>query len=163
MRKAAIAVTMMALLAACSGGRGLRDLGNPRGGPDEFSVQPSRTLELPTDLSLLPEPTPGGTNRTDADPQADAIAALGGRVSASAGVPASDSALVGTASRYGVTEDIRAILTADDERFRKSRGRFSSGADRYYRAYAPQALDAYAEFERLRALGARVPSAPPAN
>lgn len=163
MRKAAIAVTMMALLAACSGGRGLRDLGNPQGGPDEFSVQPSRPLELPADMSLLPEPTPGGTNRTDADPKADAISALGGRVSATSGVPASDAALVGTASRYGVTAEIRDVLASDDERFRKSAGRFSSGADRYFRAYASQALDAYAEFERLRALGARVPSAPPAN
>lgn len=163
MRKAAIAVTMMALLAACSGGRGLRDLGNPNGGPDEFSVQPSRNLELPADMSLLPDPTPGEANLADPNPQADAIAALGGRFSASAGVPASDAALVGTASRYGVTSDIRDVLAADDERFRKSRGRFSSGENRYYRAYASQALDAYAEFERLRALGARVPSAPPAN
>lgn len=163
MRKAAIAVTMMALLAACSGGRGLRDLGNPQGGPDEFSVQPSRNLELPADMSLLPDPTPGGANLADPNPQADAIAALGGRSSASAGVPASDASLVETASRYGVTSDIRDVLAADDERFRKSRGRFSSGENRYYRAYASQALDAYAEFERLRALGARVPSAPPAN
>lgn len=163
MRKAAIALTMMALLGACSGGRGLRDLGNPSGGPDEFSVLPSRTLEIPTDLAALPEPTPGGANRTDPDPQRDAIVALGGRDVSLAGIPAADAALVGAASRYGVSADIRLSLAAEDEAFRKSRARFSSGADRYFRAYASQALDAYVEFERLRALGAKVPSAPPAN
>jgi len=161
MRKAALVILAATLLTACSGNRGLRDLGNPSGGPDEFSVMPSRAIELPSDLSSLPEPTPGGTNRTDANPVADAIVALGGRPSTAAGIPATDGALVTAAGRYGVSADIRSTVAAEDEAFRTSRSRFGSGANRYFRAYAGQALDAYAEFDRLRALGIEVPTAPP--
>ena len=45
----------------------------------------SRSRVTPEDLAALPEPTPGGVNLTDHNPQADAVAALGG-TSASAPV-----------------------------------------------------------------------------
>ena len=163
--KAILALTACLVLTACGGGdRGLRTLSGTEG-PDEFSVQPARPLELPTDASL-PAPTPGAANRTDASPRADAIAALGGNPAAVSrgGVPSSDSALVARASRYGVTPGIRSELAAADEQFRKRRGRvslFGFGLDRYFKAYARQSLDAYAELQRFRNLGVRTPTAPP--
>ena len=36
--------------------------------PDEFAVLPRKPLILPSDLSALPEPTPGERNRTDLTP-----------------------------------------------------------------------------------------------
>lgn len=155
------------LLSACAGSdRGLRDFQSGEG-PDEFGVIPQRTLSLPEDLSTLPRPTPGGANLTDPTPRADAIVALGGRPSAAnaGGIPSGDAALVAAAGRNGVTPGIRQELAEADERFRDRRGRlglFSRG-DRYFAAYAPFALDAYAELSRFRNLGVAVPSAPPAN
>ena len=136
-------------------------------GPDEFGVVPSKPLEQPASLSDLPQPTPGAPNLADVTPNRDAVAALGGRTQ-SGGVPASDSAVVTFASRYGVDPAIRAELFEADETFRRNRGRLrilgiGSGRDRYFSAYAPQTLDAYAELERFRAAGVNVPSAPPAR
>lgn len=168
MRKTAFLILTAFVLSACAGGdRGLRDLRSPGGGPDEFSVLPVAPLELPQDLSALPRPTPGGTNRTDPYPQAEAVAALGGSLAAvnTAGVPASDAALVNAAGRDGIAPDIRATLAAEDEAFRTRRARLGifSGPERYFRAYAAQALDAQAELSRFRNLGVAVPSAPPAE
>jgi hypothetical protein len=94
---------------------------------------------------------------------------LGGNEAASraGGIPANDAALVTRASRYGADPAIRATLAAEDAAFRarKSRLRFLSifNRDRYFRAYAPQALDAYSELNRFRNIGVQVPSAPPQN
>lgn len=165
MVKQGIALALLLGLAACSGGnRGLHDLSGDLSGPDEFRVLPTHPLELPAS-NALPVPTPGGTNRTDRNPNAEAIVALGGRPSAAfaGGVPAGDAALVAAAGRNGVTPGIRAILAEEDAAFRARAGalRLGSRGDPYFRAYAGQSLDAYVELQRFRNLGVGVPSAPP--
>jgi hypothetical protein len=156
----------MLMLTACGGRSGLHDLGSVGQGPDEFSVLPTRPLEIPQSLSALPAPTPGGSNLTDPNPIGDAMAALGGRQdSLTGGIPASDAALVTRASRYGVDPAIRADLAAEDAAFRRRKAAGNAfnwfGRDRYFSAYASQSLDAYAELLRFRNLGVQVPSAPP--
>ena len=49
------------------------------------------------------------------------------------------------------------------ERARRSNIFNPLGRDRYFPAYAGQSLDAFAELERLRALGIRVPTPPAAQ
>jgi hypothetical protein len=150
-------------LAACSGGRTLHQLDEGLIGPDEFRVLPTLPLAMPETLAL-PVPTPGGTNRTDRNPNAEAIAALGGQPSAAfaGGIPTRDAALVSAAGRNGVDPAIRQTLATEDAAFRQRSLTLSPfGGDRYFRAYARQALDAYAELERFRALGIAVPTAPP--
>ncbi|MGB4908683.1 MAG: DUF3035 domain-containing protein, partial [Tabrizicola sp.] len=75
--RAVIAVAAMVTLAAC-GGKGDPQLMNLRTGqgPDEFAIVPPKALEMPESLADLPEPTPGGFNRTDQTPEADAAVAL---------------------------------------------------------------------------------------
>ncbi|MDG1376268.1 MAG: DUF3035 domain-containing protein [Yoonia sp.] len=167
MRKAILAILTLAALAACSSGkRPLHDMRSASGGPDEFTVMPVGPLEIP-EVFTLPVPTPGATNRVDPTPKADAIAALGGRPSAvvAGGVPVADNALVAAASRNGVQSDVRAVLAAEDAAFRKGKNRYSLRSalsrDRYFKAYARFALDAYAELQRFRNLGVATPSAPP--
>ena len=155
-------------LAACVGGdRGLRDLRNTGNGPDEFQVLPVAPLAMPP-TSALPTPTPGGGNRADPNPTADAVAVLGGNPGAlvPGGVPAGDAALIAATSRNGVDPAIRQTLASEDAAFRNRRSRLRlfglfGGRDRYFRAYARQALDAYAELERFRAAGVVTPTAPP--
>jgi hypothetical protein len=166
MRRLTFSVLALSLFAACGNtGRPLRDLRSSSGGPDEFAVIPVGPLEIPQVLSL-PAPTPGGANRTDPTPNADAIAALGGSASAQSagGIPANDAALVAQASRYGVNPAIRAELaTADEARLKRARASnfFNPlGRDRYFPAYAGEALDAFSELERLKTLGVAVPNAP---
>lgn len=154
-------------LMACSNGGGLRSLPPTSGGPDEFRVMPVNPLVLPTDLTTLPTPTPGGTNLTDPNPQGDAVAVLGGNpnalIAGAGGLPARDVALVNAASRNGVDPAIRQTLASEDADFRRRAGRLSffRFGDRYFRAYSRQALDAQAELERFRAAGIATPSAPP--
>ncbi len=169
MRNVVLAVVIVAPLAACSGGeRGLHRFGADATGPDEFSVMPMRPLQMPETFALA-DPTPGGANRADPNPVGDAIAVLGGSQAAGAagGVPATDAALVAVAGRAGVDPAIRATLAAEDAAFRRRAAVVNAlnwaGRDRYFRAYAGQALDAYAELARFRALGVAVPSAPPGN
>lgn len=157
---------MIVTLAACAGGdRGLRDLRSNGGGPDEFRVMPMQPLTLPTDVTNLPVPTPGGTNLSDPTPNADAVAALGGNPNRLIpnGSPASDGALITAASRNGVDPAIRQTLAAEDAAFRNRQSRFGlfRGRDRYFSAYARQALDAYGELQRFRNAGVATPSAPP--
>ena len=167
MRNAILAIFGALVLAACSAGdRPLHGMRSSSGGPDEFSVMPVAALELP-DTFTLPTPTPGASNRTDADPKGDAIEALGGRrASQSAGgIPTADAALVARAGRNGVTANIRETLATEDAQFRQTRKRFSLfggifSRSRYFKAYAAQALDAYAELQRLRNLGIATPTAP---
>lgn len=165
MTKALTAVFALLLLAACGGQTGLHTLGSNDEGPDEFGVLPTAPLQMPADLSHLPAPTPGAANLVDPNPNAAAIAALGGRPSAAraGGVPASDAALIGAASRFGVSAGIRATLAAEDRARRAGGGRIAGlfGGDRYFALYARERLNAYAELERLRALGVATPTAPP--
>lgn len=135
-------------------------------GPDEFAILPTKPIEIPKNLAELPPPDPGGRNRVDPDPEADAVAALGGRLRpADARVPDSDRALLAATGRYGVARDIRQTLAAEDLEFRrKNRGRILErifGVTVYFKAYKPMWLDQYAELERLRRAGIRTPAAPP--
>lgn len=164
MRVIISSVLVLTLLAACGDtDRPLRGMSASGNGPDEFAVIPVGPLQIPQALSL-PEPTPGGSNRTDPQPNADAIVALGGRPSAqiAGGVPAGDAALVRQTSRYGVDPNIRAELAVADEQLRDRKRRSNVfnplNRDRYFPAYANQALDASAELARLRSLGVAVPN-----
>ena len=121
-------------LSAC----GARE--NTSSGPDEFSVLPARALEMPSDFSSLPEPTPGAANLTDPNPQGAAVSALGGRanlVQTSSG-SVSDSALLLSISATGA-DGALSLLT-------------SSGRGK--------TLDAYAEWLRLQNAGISVPPPP---
>ncbi len=162
----AIAVVAILTLGGCSGDQSLMNVKSTGNGPDEFGVLPSKPLEMPQNLAELPPPVPGGANRTDLTPNADAIVALGGRPDVARGaVPAGDGALAGYAGRYGVSSDIRQTLAAEDLEYRKdNKGRpleklFNLNV--YYKAYKPQSLDQHAELERWRERGIRTVSAPP--
>lgn len=166
MRAIILSVLTLTILAACGNtDRPLRSMGTSDGGPDEFSVLPLNRLVIP-DSATLPVPTPGGTNLADQTPRADAISALGGNPAArfAGGIPAGDAALVAQVTRYGVNPEIRAELATADaallQRKRISNVFNPLNRDRYFPAYAGQALDAYAELERLAALGIVVPAAP---
>jgi hypothetical protein len=164
--RAVIAVATMITLAACGGG-GDPQLMNLRSGqgPDEFAMVPPKPLEMPEDLTTLPEPTPGGFNRTDQNPEADAAIALGGNPKAAGGIPAGDSALYAHAARFGVEGGIRATLASEDLEWRRdNNGRPLErlfNVNVYYKAYRKQRLDQQAELARWRALGVRTSSAPP--
>ncbi|MBT5296425.1 MAG: DUF3035 domain-containing protein [Octadecabacter sp.] len=156
---------MLALTACTSDDRGLRVLAGSGAGPDEFSVMPMAPLVMPTDTANLPSPTPGAGNRADPAPLADAVVALGGNANALVpnGVPVRDGALVNAAGRNGVDHAIRQTLASEDAAFRNRRSSFGlfRGRGRYFRVYARQALDAYAELTRFRNAGVATPSAPP--
>ena len=166
------AILACAVLAACSGNRSstetsLRDFRTNRAEPEEFAIVPNKPLQTPESYAELPAPTPGGANRTDQTPLADAVAVLGGnpaRLDPGAGVPSGDAALVSRASRFGRDPGVRQELAAEDLAFRQRRSRFTWSLvpeDEYNRAYRRQALDPYAWLERYRASGARTPAAPP--
>lgn len=159
-----LGIGLLALAACSEGDPTLMNLRNTEAGPDEFAVLPTAPLEMPTDLAALPTPTPGAPNRVDPNPEADAILALGGNP-ARAG--RASGTLIQHVTRFGVSPDIRAVLAAEDEAFRRRNdGRLlerAFSANVYYRAYRDQALDRYAELERLRRAGVRTPSAPPAE
>ncbi|MFN3641307.1 MAG: DUF3035 domain-containing protein [Gemmobacter sp.] len=158
---AALAATMA--LSACGNRDDVRLRSDRRAGagPDEFAIVPPRPLEIPADLRALPEPTPGGANRTDQTPLDDAVAALGGRP----GAGGADAALVAAGTRLGVSPTVREDLAAEDAALRRrNRPRVLErlfGTDVYDRAYQRQAVRQYPELERWRSAGARTPSAPP--
>ena len=165
MRRIAALILMTLTLSACAN-TGLRDLRNDSAGPDEFMVQPVKGLEAPADYSDLPPPTPGQANRTDRSAANEGIVAFGGRpTSPTAGIPASDGALVQHASRRGVDPNIRQELAEADAKFRKRKGRLTqiriARVDRYEQSYRRQALNAEAEAKKWRRAGARTPSSPP--
>ncbi|SHL49799.1 Beta-barrel assembly machine subunit BamF [Roseovarius marisflavi] len=167
--KTVLALLVATVLAGC-GGRDdvtltrIRHTGN---GPDEFSIMPGKPLQAPEDYASLPSPTPGGANRTDQNPLADGVAALGGNPAAlTAGAPsARDGALVNHATRYGATANIRQTLSEEDSEIRRRHGRVNilrlGPKDDYTNAYKRQWLDAYAEERRLRRNGTVTPSSPP--
>ncbi len=158
------------MLSACGGGGKEPRLLNIRSqsrAPDEFTVLPTKPLQLPENLASLPEPTPGGSNITDPTPEADAVAALGGNPAALArtGIARSNGGLVSYASRFGTSSSIRQTLAAEDLEYRRDNdGRLLErvfNVNVYFRAYAPMSLDQYAELERWRRAGARTVGAPP--
>ncbi|WP_347265773.1 DUF3035 domain-containing protein [Paracoccus sp. (in: a-proteobacteria)] len=166
----AIALTMTTLLlAACSTDPHLMNIQAGRSSPDEFAILPTKPLQMPTDLAMLPTPTPGGANLTDPTPDADAVAALGGNPAqlAMQGIGAADGALVAHASRRGRDPAIRQITAAEDLAWRGQHSRrlleVLARTNVYYRAYEPMTLDSWAEAERWRPTGVRLPAAPPRN
>ena len=169
--RGAMAVAMAALLAltACGGDKtpSLMNVRSATNGPDEFGILPPKALELPEDLAALPEPTLGGTNRTDPTPFDDAILALGGKPGALGVIPAGDAALIRHSTRFGNQAGIRETLAAEDLEYRrKNDGRLLErlfNVNVYFKAYKKQSLDQQAELRRWRKAGARTPSAPPAN
>ena len=161
----ATACLLLTGLAACgTGDPDLLRMTNDGPGPDEFAVLPNKPLEQPTDFSTLPPPTPGGANRTDQTPLADAVVALGGRPGGATGA-VQGPAMVSYATRFGVQSGIRSQLAAEDRAFRQqNRGKFLErlfSVNTYFSAYERQSLDQYRELERLRRLGVRTPAAPP--
>lgn len=164
---AAAAIAMLALSACGDGEPRLMNLRATGNGPDEFAILPPKALQMPDDLKALPQPTLGGSNLTDPTPEADAVAALGGRLNTGAGVPAGDSALVNHTARYGRSASIRPDLAAEDLEFRRdNKGRILErvfNVNVYFKAYAKQSLDQQAELRRWRQRGVRNVSAPPAK
>ena len=164
-----IILTLLSLTVAVAGcsQKGLRDLRTNSDGPDEFMILPTKALTTPDNLSALPQPTPGGANRVDQNPKADAVAALGGRPAAleAQGVPASDGALVAQARRYGTVGNIRETLAEADAKFRKRSARSARirlfPVDRYRQAYRRDSLDPFTETERFRQSGFQTPTSPP--
>jgi hypothetical protein len=166
----AIAGAALLALTACGGANREPQLMNLRSstdGPDEFSILPPKALTTPTDITALPDPTPGGGNLTDQTPVADAIVALGGKVPSNAGVPAGDAGLISYAARNGVQSGIRTTLASEDLRYRQTHGgrplEKLFRVNTYYKAYARYWLDVYAELSKWRAAGVATPSAPPRN
>ena len=166
--KGMIALAVALVLSGCAADKGdSTDLMRLRSkeGPDEFAVLPPKALEMPTSLSDLPAPTPGGANRTDQRPLDDAVVALCGRPGAGDGVPAADSALYAHASRLGRQADIRSQLASEDLQWRRdNKGRILErifSVNTYYRAYRDQALDQFGELQYWRSRGLLTPSAPP--
>ncbi|RPE64883.1 beta-barrel assembly complex subunit BamF [Pacificibacter maritimus] len=157
--KMVICAALVMTVSACSPKANLTP--NSDGvGPDEFAISVAKPLEAPNSFASLPTPTPGGSNRTDATPKADAVVALGGRVPTQSGA---DAGIVTYASRYGVDPAIRSDLAQADQRFLKRKSaapRFPWTKNLYERAYRRLALDPWKELERLQAKGVSVPSAP---
>lgn len=161
-----MAMLGVGLLAACGGGEpDLITLRADGRGPDEFSILPGKPLQSPPSFSDLPVPTPGGANRTDPTPEADAVVALGGSAAATQGGGVRGPALVAHATRFGVDGDIRRTLAVEDARFRQANDGLLLerlfDLTIYYRAYRPYSLDQYAELDRLRSRGIRTPAVPP--
>lgn len=163
-----VVVGLVCAVAACGPREPeLFNLTRGQQGPDEFAILPGKPIEIPQDLSALPPPAPPGTsNRTDATPEADAVAALGGnpaRLARDGRAP--DGAVVRATTRYGVDPDVREDLAAADLEFRRrNRGRLLErwfGLTTYYDAYERTELNQHREQERWRRAGARSSAAPP--
>ena len=156
------ALAILALAACGSSDPKLFNLRKSDRTPDEFSILPTKPLEQPPSFSQLPPPTPGGANRTDPRPEAEAVAALGGNPGGGTGI---DGALAQAVGRYGVTPNIRGVLAAEDLEWRRANdGRLLErlfNVNVYYDAYRAQSLDQYRELERLRGFGVRTVAAPP--
>ena len=168
-RPTVLAMLAALSLSACGGGEpDLMNFASSQEGPDEFLVAPAKPLEMPANPGALPPPAPGGTNRADPSPEADAVAALGGNPQAlnRTGITASDAGLLRYAERFGLDPSIRQVLARDDYEFRRrNSGLFLErmfNVNLYYRAYDSQSLNQQAETERFRKAGVPTPSSPPA-
>lgn len=161
-----LTMTMLAV-AACSTDPQLMNISQGQRGPDEFAILPTKPLQMPADLNILPTPTPGGANITDPTPHADAIAALGGNPGhlAQRGTAAADGALLAHTGRFGRDGTIRQVTAQEDVEWRSRHSRRAlevlARTNVYYRAYEPMTLDSWAEQERWRPTGVQLPAAPP--
>lgn len=162
-----IGIAALAGLVACGNDAKLMNLSSGQSSPDEFGILPTRPITMPPDLALLPTPTPGGANITDPNPEADAVAALGGNPGAlvDQGVAATDQGLVAYASRGGNDPAIRTTLARADQQYRsRNQPRILerlAGSSTYYRVYRRQSLDTQSELERWQRAGARTVTADP--
>jgi DUF3035 family protein len=165
-----VALIAMIGLSGCEKSQGvgqLLNLKSKQNGPDEFGILPTKPLEMPEDLTALPEPEPGGRNLADLAPERDIVTAMGGKPAQldRKTIAVADLALVRAAVRNGVASDIRGSLAAEDLVYRRTnKGKlleriFNSNV--YFGAYTPFTLEAYTELARLRRLGVRTPTAPP--
>ncbi|MEM9717020.1 MAG: DUF3035 domain-containing protein [Pseudomonadota bacterium] len=159
-----LGLVLIGLVAGCAGREEPRQLMNIRSegsGPDEFSVVPNEPLEIPDNIASAELPTPGGDSRVVRSPDELVVTAFGGR--ATSGV--NDQATLNAVSRFGVTDDIRGVLAAEDEQFRTDK--FARPLERlvrvnvYFKFYEDQSLNSYDELNRMRRLGVRTPTAPP--
>ena len=161
------ALAALSLSACGSSEPNLMTFANSREGPDEFLVVPAKPLETPPQAGALPPPAPGGTNRADPTPEADAVAALGGKPQAlnQTGYTQSDVTLLAYADRYGVDPAIRTKLAQEDLKIRQQNDGLLMervfNVNLYYKAYANQSLNQQAELERFRRAGVPTSSAPP--
>jgi len=167
MRLIACAMIAVTVLAACEN-KGLRQVSSRGDGPDEFLIVPAKPLEQPESFSALPQPTPGGVNRSDQNPLADSVAALGGqRSSPNAPIPGADGALVNHASRFGRDANIRATLAEADAQFRRRQSRLTQirivSEDIYNQAYRRDALNPLETARAFQRAGVPTPTAPPGN
>ncbi|MCI2399839.1 DUF3035 domain-containing protein [Aliiroseovarius subalbicans] len=162
---AVVGLALIALVACSDKEPKLLNIKASTSGPDEFQILPTKPLEAPESFSELPTPTPGGANRTDPTPRADAIAALGGDAAKANALRAGEGALVTHATRFGVSQGIRDVLAAEDLEWRRdNNGRLLErlfNVNVYFRAYRVMELDQYRELERLRRTGAWTPAVPP--
>lgn len=160
-----IAIAGVVGLSAC-GSTQLMNIETGQNSPDEFAILPTRPLTMPPDLALLPAPTPDGANITDPNPNADAVAALGGNPVrlADQGVATSDGALVAHAARRGSDPAIRENLAQADADWRSRNKRRPLealfGTTVYQRAYRPLALDGQSEQQRWQRAGAITQTSP---
>lgn len=167
-------ITTVALIGALAGcdtsqgvGRFFAGDDNVQNGPDEFGIVPTKPLQLPDDLTALPEPTPGARNLTDPLPEHDAVAALGGRPERldSTRVGAGEGALLAAAERNGTASNIREVLAEEDKEFREDNGPLFLErlfkVNTYLKTYNDQTLEARRTNELLRRKGVKTPSVSP--
>ncbi|MCO6384461.1 MAG: DUF3035 domain-containing protein [Vannielia sp.] len=165
----ALGLALCAAVTACSREPELMNIQRGQDTPDEFSILPNKPIQQPESYSNLPAPTLGGSNRADASPFKDAVAALGGdpeRLNTS-GAYSGPPGLITHVTRFGLTRNIRQQLAAEDYAFRKkNNGRLLerlANVNVYYKAYRRQSLDQDAELARFRRAGVATPSAPPSG
>lgn len=104
------------LCAGCAGFNIREELGIVGQGPDEFAVVKKKPLEIPQDMSTLPEPQPGAPSLVDPTPGQDAEVALTGRARRDpASASNSESAFLDAAGAQAADPEIRAKLKEDDE------------------------------------------------
>lgn len=166
-------LTLGVSITACGSGNSVFDKnGNFKikdAGPDEFSIIPTKPLEIPEDTVTLPEPTLGSKNRVDVEPELDAIVALGGKPERleSDLIANDEQALIAAASRNGVSGNIREQIAADAKVVeRKKRPNVFQriiGHTSRVKAFESEAIDPSAETHRLRRQGVRTPSAKAIN
>lgn len=168
-------IAMMAIVASFLTGCGDTQSGigklfgasSKSSGPDEFAILPTKPLQIPEDVTVLPEPDLGGPNLVDPKPFHDAVAALGGQPKRldSDRVYGGEGAILTAATRFGTAQNIREVTAAEDQKFRNEHKPklFERwfGTNTYFRRYENQTLAARRELARMRRAGARTPTAPP--
>lgn len=170
--KITFALVTASLVAGCDTSEGVGQLfaqSSSNAGPDEFGILPTKPLDMPKDLTNLPEPDLGGPNLVDPKPFHDAVAAMGGRPEQldSTRSNGGEGPLLAAATRFGTAANIREVTAAEDEEFRaNNQPRLLErwfGTNTYFRRYESQTLQARRELERFRRYGARTPTVPPVD